>query len=121
MAHINTLLDDSRFLEFYLATKKSGYGSADQSVILADEGKCYNFADAQWPEWRYKDVYYGHNPFFGNEVIEEDIQISRHTRLWQPITQMSYDGYCSGTKEEAILVFVLLRKVLQQNMSTASP
>jgi len=34
---------------------------------------------------------------------------------------MAYQGFCTGTDEETRWLFAFLRKVLQQNTSTASP
>jgi len=70
MAPAITLLDQPFFLDFYVAAKKSGYGSGNGPLMLANGGKQFVFTDEQLPLLRYTDTYYGNNPFFGREVID---------------------------------------------------
>lgn len=112
MAQIKTLLDDPNFLEFYVTAKKSTYASGLEPTILAADGKQYVFRDTRWPQWYYRDVYYGDNPFFGRETIEQ--RTNTECPLWIPVAQMSYDGFASGNEDQVKKIFAFLKKMLQQ-------
>lgn len=109
-----TLLDDPNFHEFYVAAKKNTYatGGDQKAEILHNGGKRYVFYDGErWPQWHYTDTYYGYNPFFGNELVEE---IEGTTPpVWTPIAQMPYGGYAQGAKDEVKRMFTFLEKMLQ--------
>lgn len=109
-----TLLDNQNFREFYATAKRSTYaaGGDQKAEILEDGGKRYVFWDKKrWPQWRYIDTYYGYNPFFGNEIVEEVPLIP--PVVWTPIAQMSYGGYARGTEKEVKRMFVFLEEMLQ--------
>ncbi|MEK7083569.1 MAG: hypothetical protein AAB972_05330, partial [Patescibacteria group bacterium] len=110
-----TLLDDPNFREFYVTAKHNTYaaGGDKKAKILENGGKRYVFWDKKrWPQWRYIDLYYGYNPFFGNETIEEVPLVP--PVVWTPIARMSYGGYAQGTEDEIKRMFVFLEKTLQQ-------
>lgn len=107
-----SLLDNPEFLEFMIAAKKNTYasGSDAKAEVLPDGGKRYQFySETRWPLWRYEDIYYGFNPFFGREFYYESIN-----GLWIPIAHMPYGGFAKGTEDEVKRVFAFLEKMLQQ-------
>ena len=110
-----TLLDDPNFRKFYVTAKRSTYaaGGDQKAEILENGGKRYVFWDKKrWPQWRYIDLYYGYNPFFGNETIEEVPLVP--PVIWTPIAQMSYGSYVRGTEDEIKRMFVFLEEMLRQ-------
>lgn len=109
-----TLLDDSNFLEFYVTAKKSTYaaGGDQKAERLQNGGKMYVFYDRKrWPQWLYRDIYHGYNPFFGNEIIE---WMENPSSMWVPIAQMSYNGYAKGNEDQIKLLFSFLESMLQR-------
>lgn len=110
-----TLLDDPNFREFYVTAKMGTYaaGGDQKAENLENGGKRYIFWDkTRWPQWRYIDTYYGYNPFFGNETIEEVPLVP--PVIWTPIAQMPYGGYAKGTEDEVKRIFAFLEKMLQR-------
>lgn len=110
-----TLLDDPNFREFYVTAKRSTYaaGGDQKAEVMENGGKRYVFWDKKrWPQWRYIDTYYGYNPFFGNETVEEAPCVP--PVIWTPIAQMSYSGYAKGTEDEVKRIFAFLEKMLQR-------
>ncbi len=106
------LFKDPDFLEFYITAKKATYaaGGNEKAVILPDGGRQYTFFGApRWPRWKYTDIWYGKNPFMGNEVVEElDIE----SDLVRIIAQMAYSGAASGTPETVKAIFIHLKEAL---------
>ena len=115
-----SLLDDQNFLDFYVAAKKCCYSSRRNAIVLANGGRQYVFRDDHWPQWYYRDVCHGDNPFFGRAVVEEMQHECSDDPLWAPVAQMTYNGYASGTEEEVKRMFAFLKKS-PQRISVQSP
>ena len=118
MPFVNLLLDDPTFLEFYVTANKNTYAGGDaKAETLRNGGKRYVFYDGdRWPQWRHTNIYHGHNPFFGNEIVEETVRTMPPIppAAWMPIAQMSYDGYAMGNHDRRKQMFAFLEKNLQE-------
>ena len=89
---------------FLVKAKIAGYATAGEGGErdVEDSGKSLSFESG---EYRYRDLYYGFNPFAGEEVV------------WQknePIWTMNYYGAVTSSAIEPIEVFRFLKLPLQQ-------
>lgn len=89
---------------FLAEAKKNGYalGGEKSEKRNADGGKKITFEEG---EFRYVDVYYGHNPFIGQEIVYEN-----GTAIWG----MNYYGYTMSNKVGSKRIYTFLRKALQK-------
>jgi Domain of unknown function (DUF5680) len=90
--------------EFLVQAKQAGYASAGEGGerTVVDGAKELTFARAPF---RYRDRYFGFNPFIGQEVVWQD-----HIALWA----MNYYGGVHTPVVPAAVVYTFLQQALKQ-------
>jgi hypothetical protein len=90
--------------EFLVHAKKAGYATAGEGGerTVVDGGKELTFARVPF---RYRDRYFGFNPFIGQEVVWQD-----DTLVWA----MNYYGYVHTLVVPVANVYAFLQQALRQ-------
>ena len=90
--------------QFLIEAKLSGYANKGEAkeVILADDCKELTFEEGQL---KYRDRYFGWNPFIGEEIVWKD-----HKIIWA----MNYYGVVSSEVIPVNQVYDFLRKAMRQ-------
>lgn len=110
---MDTTMETTKFL---LTAKKAGYAAGRKALLLLDGGKQFVFESA---EFKYVDIYYGHTPFGGHELL---------SKKWldgslMPIWYMNYGGVTTpniSNYYSAEVIFTFLRLALLE-IDTNSP
>ncbi len=90
-------------IEFIIEAKLSGYAASGEAGELIFNDGSLGF-EYQSGVFRYRDRYYGFNPFSGSEIVfEKDV----------PVWIMNYYGQCSLSTEQTKQVYSYLKKVMK--------
>ena len=90
--------------EFLVKAKTAAYASGSEAneKALADGAKELTFEDGGF---KYRDMYYGFNPFFGQEIVWQSDKI-----VWS----MNYFGKISSDAVQAKEVYKFLQSAMRQ-------
>jgi len=88
--------------QFLVKAKLSGYTNGGEESILADGCKEFTFQEGKF---KYRDRYFGFNPFIGEEVVWEDHQLT-----WA----MNYYGAVFNEIVPAGQVYAFLQRAMNQ-------
>lgn len=93
-----------KFKQFLVGAKKNSYTTSGEfgEKRLADSSKELTFAEG---EYRYRDRYFGYNPFFGEEVVWRNDKI-----FWG----MNYYGEVTDEEINPDFVYGFLKKALKK-------
>ena len=99
-----------QFTEFLRRAKLSGYatGGEGNEIRVGDGGNKFTFVER---DLEYQDVYYGFNPFIGQETV---------IRQGKVVWIMNYSGKTSLERDEAVQLYSFLRMALR-NSSAEMP
>ncbi len=89
---------------FLIRAKISGYatGGEGKEIKLDDGGLKFLYTEN---ELEYSDIYYGFNPFAGQELVRQNNKV-----IWM----MNYFGKSFYPQNEIILIYRFLKKALQK-------
>ncbi|RJQ15584.1 XRE family transcriptional regulator [Candidatus Woesearchaeota archaeon] len=90
--------------QFLVKAKKATYAAHAKENKLADGCKELTYEEA---EWKYRDRYFGANPFSGQEVVWKNNKL-----VWT----MNYYGKITSNAEKEVAAF--LRKAMKQVTET---
>jgi len=90
--------------EFILKAKQNTYASSGVGgdILLSDNSKEFSYEEGGF---KYKDKYYGHNPFIGEEIVWQDNKI-----IWG----MNYYGEVVSDIVPVKEVYAFLKTVLRK-------
>jgi hypothetical protein len=88
--------------KFLVKAKIATYASEAKETVLEDEAKEIIFES---PEFKYRDRYYGFNPFFGEEIVWHNNKI-----IWS----MNYFGKIISNVVSEKEVYTFLKNAMKQ-------
>jgi len=90
--------------DFLINAKITGYatGGEGNEIKLPDGGKKFQY---QEQEFEYGDIYYGFNPFSGQEVVRKNNEV-----FWI----MNYYGFVNNNFEDVSSIYQFLKLALQR-------
>lgn len=95
---------EMEFKDFLINAKIAGYatGGEGNEIKLPDGGKKFQYHEQ---EFEYADIYYGFNPFSGQEVVRKNNEV-----FWI----MNYYGIVNNDFEDVVSIYQFLKTALQQ-------